>query len=185
MRLAWRVYPYVADEYFLRWREARVAGGGRRAARGPAEPRLADGRRRTAATGIGRPPRPIEAVQLSVLARATVPILERYYLAISLLLKAGSGRLTQEALEQQCQLTAQRMSMLYELNSPEFFDRALFSNFIGLLRARDVLQRRGRRQARLRRGDARGGRGRRADGAARTDPQQHPAGRASLRGVRY
>ena len=75
-----------------------------------------------------------------MLARATVPILERYYLAISLLLKAGSGRITQDALERQCQLTAQRMSLLYELNSPEFFERALFGNFIDLLRARKVLQ---------------------------------------------
>ena len=80
-----------------------------------------------------------EAVQLSVLARISVPILERYYLAISLLLRAGSGRLTQDALERQCQLTAQRMAMLYELNSPEFFDRALFGNFVGRLRARNVV----------------------------------------------
>ena len=71
-----------------------------------------------------------EAVQLSVLAQATVPILERYYLALALLLKAGSGRLTQEALERQCQLMAQRMALLYEINSPEFFDRALFRNFL-------------------------------------------------------
>ena len=77
-----------ADEYFLRWTRARAAGGRRRAARGPAEPRAADGVARTAAMWqpAGRPSR-IEAVQLSVLARATVPILERYYLAISLLLQ--------------------------------------------------------------------------------------------------
>jgi glycerol-3-phosphate O-acyltransferase len=76
-----------------------------------------------------------------VLARATVPILERYYLVVSLLLKAGSGRLTQDALERQCQLMAQRMSMLYELNSPEFFERALFGNFIDLAISRNVLTR--------------------------------------------
>jgi glycerol-3-phosphate O-acyltransferase len=35
---------------------------------------------------------------------------------------------------------AQRMSLLYELHSPEFFDRALFGNFLDLLRARKVLQ---------------------------------------------
>jgi glycerol-3-phosphate O-acyltransferase len=80
-----------------------------------------------------------EAVQLSLLAQVTVPILERYYLAISLLLKAGSGRVSQESLENQCQLMAQRMSLLYELNSPEFFDKALFKNFIDLLRARNVV----------------------------------------------
>jgi glycerol-3-phosphate O-acyltransferase len=35
---------------------------------------------------------------------------------------------------------AQRMSLLYELNSPEFFDKALFKNFIDLLKARKVLE---------------------------------------------
>ena len=79
-------------------------------------------------------------MQLSLLARATVPIIERYYLAISLLLKAGSGRLSQEALERQCQLIAERMSLLYELHSPEFFDRSLFGIFLDLLRPRGVLE---------------------------------------------
>jgi glycerol-3-phosphate O-acyltransferase len=35
---------------------------------------------------------------------------------------------------------AQRMTMLYGFNSPEFFDRTLFGSFIDLLRARDVLR---------------------------------------------
>ncbi|MFL6551373.1 MAG: glycerol-3-phosphate 1-O-acyltransferase, partial [Povalibacter sp.] len=55
------------------------------------------------------------------------------------LLKAGSGRVNQDALESQCQLMAQRMSLLHELNSPEFFDRTLFKSFIELLRARKVI----------------------------------------------
>jgi glycerol-3-phosphate O-acyltransferase len=138
LRLAGRVYPYVADEYFLRWSEAEI----------PAvvdellEDLLNHGLL-TASADRSEWRRPqaesSEAVQLSVLARITVPILERYYLAISLLLRAGSGKLTQDALELQCQLTAQRMAMLYELNSPEFFDRALFGNFIERLRKREVL----------------------------------------------
>ena len=33
---------------------------------------------------------------------------------------------------------AQRMTMLYGFNSPEFFDRRLFENFIDLLHARGV-----------------------------------------------
>ena len=72
-------------------------------------------------------------------AAATIQIVERYYLAIALLLHAGSAALTPEALEQSCVTTAQRMAMLYELNSPEFFDRALFGNFVGRLRARNVV----------------------------------------------
>ena len=67
---------------------------------------------------------PRQRMQLSMLAQATIQTIERYYLAISLLLKAGSGEITQKALEQQCQLAAQRMNMLYGFNSPEFFDRA-------------------------------------------------------------
>jgi glycerol-3-phosphate O-acyltransferase len=137
-RLAGRVYPYAADEYFLRWSEAEVPG--------VVDELLEDLLNHGLLTANedrtvwSRPPAETpEAVQLSVLARATVPIIERYYLAVSLLLKAGSGRLTQDALERQCQLVAQRMSMLYELNSPEFFERALFGNFIDQLVRRGVL----------------------------------------------
>ncbi len=138
LRLAGRVYPYVADEYFLRWDEAELPGVVDRMLEDlfnhgllAASEDRSEWRRPPAESP--------EAVQLSVLARATVPIIERYYIAVSLLLKAGSGKLTQDALERQCQLTAQRMSMLYELNSPEFFDRALFGNFLDLLRSRRVL----------------------------------------------
>jgi glycerol-3-phosphate O-acyltransferase len=80
-----------------------------------------------------------EAVQLSVLAQVTVQIIERYYLVIAVLLKSGSGRISQDVLESQCQLMAQRMSLLYELSSPEFFDKSLFKNFLDLLRGRNVL----------------------------------------------
>jgi glycerol-3-phosphate O-acyltransferase len=137
-RLAGRAYPYVADEYFLRWNESELSDVVDRTLEDLFNHGLL-----TASEDRSewrRPPAESpEAVQLSVLARVTVPIIERYYIAVSLLLKAGSGKLTQDALERQCQLTAQRMSMLYELNSPEFFDRALFGNFLDLLRSRGVL----------------------------------------------
>ena len=35
---------------------------------------------------------------------------------------------------------AQRISMLYGFNSPEFFDKELFGSFIDLLRRRSVLE---------------------------------------------
>jgi glycerol-3-phosphate O-acyltransferase len=138
-RLAWRVYPYVAAELFLRWREDELAGviDGVLAALAeqgvlhPNEDRTAWRR---------PPPDSPAAMQLSMLAQATIQTIERYYLAISLLMKAGSGVINQKALEQQCQLAAQRMNMLYGFNSPEFFDRALFENFIDLLRERGVLK---------------------------------------------
>jgi glycerol-3-phosphate O-acyltransferase len=137
-RLARRVYPYVADEYFLRWSEEELPA--------VVDELLEDLLNHGLLTASEdrsvwhRPPAESpEAMQVSVLAQATVPILERYYLALALLLKAGSGRLTQDSLERQCQLMAQRMAMLFEINSPEFFDRALFRTFLELLVGRQVL----------------------------------------------
>jgi glycerol-3-phosphate O-acyltransferase len=138
-RLVWRVYPYVHAELNLRWREEELPGvvDGVLAAlaqMGMLE-RDADGsvwRRST--TGSA------EAVRLSVLAQATIQTVERYYLAIALLLRAGTGTLAPEALEQRCVAMAQRMSMLYGLAAPEFFDKAMFRDFIDLLRQRGVIR---------------------------------------------
>ena len=79
------------------------------------------------------------ALQLSLLAQATVQTIERYYLAISALMQAGSGTLSARALAERCQLMAQRITMLYGFNSPEFSDRAMFDNFIALLLRRSVV----------------------------------------------
>ena len=79
-------------------------------------------------------------MQLSFLAQATIQTVERYYLAIAVLINAGSGAVTQVALEERCQLMAQRMTMLHGFNSPEFFDRSLFGDFLDRLRARGVIR---------------------------------------------
>jgi glycerol-3-phosphate O-acyltransferase len=138
-RLVWRVYPYIASELFLRWDETQVSA-------------VADSlldtfvRLNLLQTNAERsvwqrpPPTSLDAIRLSVLAQATIQTLERYYLAIALLLQAGSDVITQEALEERCHLMAQRMSVLYGLNSPEFFDKSLFRNFLELLRKRNVIQ---------------------------------------------
>ena len=138
-RLAWRIYPYVSSELFLRWREdelAKVVDGvlAALARLGVLQPN------EDHSVWMRPPPDSPAAMQLSMLSQATIQTIERYYLAISLLLKAGSGAMTQKLLEQQCQLAAQRMNMLYGFNSPEFFDRSLFENFIDLLRERSVLK---------------------------------------------
>lgn len=138
-RLTWRIYPYIAAELFLRWREDELAGVVDRVL--AALERLglvqsSDGGR------LWHRPAPTsgEAMQLSLLAQAALEIIERYYLAIALLLRAGSGTITQATLEQHCQLMAERMSLVYGFNSPEFFDRSLFENFIDLLRRRGVVR---------------------------------------------
>ena len=137
-RLAWRIYPYIRDELFLRWDESEIHAVVLECLDDLANHGLLESLEN--GKQWRRPPvDSIEAVQLSVLAQTSVQIIERYYLVISLLLKTGSGRITQDALENQCRLMASRMSLLYELNSPEFFDKALFKNFLDLLRQRNVL----------------------------------------------
>jgi glycerol-3-phosphate O-acyltransferase len=138
-RLASRIYPYVAAELFLRWSEAELPEVVTRTLEALASLGLLE-------VGEQEPrwlrpgPNSLAAMQLSLLAQTTVATVERYYLAIALLIGAGSGRISQQALEERCQLMAQRMTMLYGINSPEFFDRSLFENFIDLLRARAVVR---------------------------------------------
>jgi len=138
-RLAGRIYPYIAQELFLRWEEAELARVIEAvlavlAAHGLIEAQPAqEGWSRAA-------PASAAATQLSLLAQATVQTIERYYMVVAQLVQAGSGTLDQATLEEHCQLTAQRMTRLYGLNSPEFFDRTLFGNFIGLLRERGVVR---------------------------------------------
>ena len=138
-RLTWRIYPYIAQELFLRWTEAELPLVVERLLATFVELRLLEG---TADGAVWRrpPTGTAEAVQLSVLAQATLEVIERYYLAIALLLQAGSAVIPQDALESRCQEMASRMSLLYGLHSPEFFDKALFRRFLDLLRARDVIR---------------------------------------------
>ena len=138
-RLAWRIYPYIAAELFLRWDERELPEVVSGVLAGLEQHGLieCDAER----TEWRRPPPTSDkAAQLSLLARSTIQTIERYYLAIAQLVKAGSGQITQTALEERCQLTAQRMALLYGLNSPEFFDRTLFGSFIDLLRQRNVIR---------------------------------------------
>src|SRR5262249_5827048 len=100
-RFASRIYPYIAAELFLRWREDEV-------------PSVVDevlaalgrcGLLESAGEESWRRPAPTSnsAMELSVLAQSTLQTIERYYLAIALLIRAGSGTVTQKALEERCQ----------------------------------------------------------------------------------
>jgi glycerol-3-phosphate O-acyltransferase len=138
-RLVRRVYPYIAAELFLRWDETQIAGVVDSLLNAFVHQKLLNVNEDR--SEWQRPaPTSLEAIKLSLLAEATIQTLERYYLVVALLLQAGSDAISQEALEQRCHLMAQRMSVLYGLNSPEFFDKSLFRNFIDLLRRRNVVQ---------------------------------------------
>jgi glycerol-3-phosphate O-acyltransferase len=137
-RFANRIYPYIAAELSLRWHEDEVAGVVNEVLAALGQCGLLEA---GSAASWRRPaPSSPAALELSLLAQATVQTIERYYLAIALLVRAGSGEITPKALEERSQLMAQRMTLLYGFNSPEFFDRVLFGSFINLLRTRGVLR---------------------------------------------
>jgi glycerol-3-phosphate O-acyltransferase len=138
-RLAWRIYPYIAQELYLRWPEGEIAAVVDSVLEAFAELSLLEA---SPDKSVWRRPRTgtAEAVELSVLAHATLEVIERYYLAIALLVQAGREAITQEALESRCQQMASRMALLYELRSPEFFDKTLFRQFLDLLRERNVIR---------------------------------------------
>ena len=71
--------------------------------------------------------------QLSVLAAPVTQSLERYYMTLALITQRGSGNISTRQVEELSHLVGQRLSVLYEFNSPEFFDKALFQSFIKVL----------------------------------------------------
>ena len=68
--------------------------------------------------------------QLELLAAPVMQSLERYYMTLALITQRGSGNISARQVEELSHLVGQRLSVLYEFNSPEFFDKALFQSFI-------------------------------------------------------
>ena len=70
--------------------------------------------------------------QLRFLANIIMPTLERLYIVIALL-TTSQGQLSRAELQTASQSVAHKMSRIYGLNAPEFFDARLFNLFIDRL----------------------------------------------------
>ncbi len=82
-------------------------------------------------TGWQRPDEPLEAGEcLDLLGQLMQPSLERGYLLLAVLLDAGPGRLTAEALADQGRQLAERLALLSGRDAPEFFDTRLFVSLV-------------------------------------------------------
>ena len=75
-----------------------------------------------------------EVFRLRAIGHSLQQAFERYYIAISVLVKNGPGTLGAGELESLCQQAAQRLSLLYAPAAPEFFDKTLFRGFIQKMR---------------------------------------------------
>ncbi|MFC4819037.1 glycerol-3-phosphate 1-O-acyltransferase PlsB [Dokdonella ginsengisoli] len=140
LRLGRLVYPFVQAELFLPWSEAEFA----ERVQATLEFFQARGLLATVEGTDGRilergPGQSNAAFRLRVLAHTLMPAIERYYIGLALLVKNGPHALSAGELENLSYLTAQRLSLLHEMNAPEFFDKALFRGFIQKLRERRVI----------------------------------------------
>jgi glycerol-3-phosphate O-acyltransferase len=139
-RLVRLIYPFMRKELCLKWPEDEVDAVTKEAVAALVEQGLLIRHRRGKV--LERPRAgSAEAYQLMMLGQAMVPMLQRFYLVIAILVQHGSGTLTRARLEKMCQLSAERLSMIYELHSPDFFNKTLFHDFIRKLQEQDVLRR--------------------------------------------
>ncbi|MCY4056730.1 MAG: glycerol-3-phosphate 1-O-acyltransferase PlsB, partial [Gammaproteobacteria bacterium] len=88
---------------------------------------------------VSVPADPAARYRLRLLANTIMPVLERFYITLALLHRAGPGALDQATLLLECRTTAARFSKLYGLDSPEFADARLFSAFLAHLTEDEVL----------------------------------------------
>ena len=141
-RLINLIYPYMAKELFLKWEGDEVDRVTTKAIDTLVELGLLIRKRKRSA--LKRPRAgSAEAYQLMMLGQAMVPMLQRFYLVIALLVQHGSGSLSRVRLERMCELSAERLSMIYGLHSPDFFTKTLFHDFISKMQELDVLRRNG------------------------------------------
>ena len=137
LRFTEALYPYLRAELFIRWEPEELEAVINRWLAAFVEQGLLklDGE-----TYVRPAPSSRQFVLLTLLARVIMQTLQRFYMAISLLLNSGQNTLDAEELETLCTIMAQRLSILHGLNAPEFFDKSLFRHFIKSLQDQDVLR---------------------------------------------
>lgn len=141
-RLIRLIYPFMGKELWLKWSDDEVDRVTTAAIEALVDHKLlVRGKRKTS---LERPPAgSAQAYQLMMLGQAMVPMLQRFYLVIALLVQHGSGVLSRAELERKCEMSAERLSMIYGLHSPDFFNKSLFHDFIRMLQDQEVLIRNG------------------------------------------
>ncbi|WP_440599691.1 glycerol-3-phosphate 1-O-acyltransferase PlsB [Acinetobacter soli] len=125
------LYPFLQAELFLKWsRDALITEIDRYV-----DALIASGVIEIDQDGdlVSLAPNSEEHNQLVILAAPVKQSLERYYMTLALIAQRGSGNISAKQVEDLSHLLGQRLSVLYEFNSPEFFDKALFQSFLKVL----------------------------------------------------
>lgn len=132
------IYDLMRTELFLRWHPdelAHIINGIVTVLTGRALLQC-DDRDVLSAPEASRP----ESVELRMLGETLRPTLERHFLTLSLLQHSGPGMKTRQQLENDCHLLAQRLSLLYTSESPEYAEKSAFAILITHLIDADLLR---------------------------------------------
>ncbi|RLL47287.1 glycerol-3-phosphate 1-O-acyltransferase PlsB [Acinetobacter cumulans] len=125
------LYPFLKAELFLKWKDEELKDQICAYAEALIQAKLIS---EDAEGNLVSPaPNSEHHNQLVVLAAPVMQSLERYYMTLALITQRGSGNISTRQVEELSHLVGQRLSVLYEFNSPEFFDKALFQSFIKVL----------------------------------------------------
>ena len=134
-RMARHIYPFLKNELFLSWDEAGFIQQLGLAIDVLASERLVirveDGEAIEVAAALDD-----DAFLLRGLGYPLRQAFQRYHIALSILVKHGSGTLSSGRLETLCHQVAQRLTLLHGPAAPEFFDKPLFRSFAQTLRKR-------------------------------------------------
>ncbi len=139
-RLIRLIYPFMRKELCLKWDYDDIDDVTTQAIEALLQLEILT-RGRNKKMLIRPPSGSAKAYQLLMLGQSMVPMLQRFYLVIAILVHHGSGKLTRSNLEALCQQSAERLSMIYGLHSPDFFSKTLFHDFIKKLQDLDALRR--------------------------------------------
>ena len=135
LRLGKTIYPFIQQELFLPWNEDAFAARldatmDLFVSEGLLHP-VNDEEGGILSRGPGQTD---EVFRLRAIAHSLQQAFERYFIAVTTLVKNGPRTLSAGELETLCHLAAQRLSLLYAPAAPEFFDKSLFRGFIGKMR---------------------------------------------------
>jgi len=139
-RLVSLIYPFMRKELCLKWNDEEINNVTTAAIESLLDQGLLmHGKRKKV---YERPPAgSAKAYQLLMLGQSMVPMMQRFYLVVAILTRHGSGKLSRVSLEQMCEKSGERLSLIYGLHSPDFFNKTLFQDFIRKLRDQEVLWR--------------------------------------------
>lgn len=133
------LYPFLQAELFLQWSDDELA----ELVQHWLEALVGTGYLYQSEHGFDATPSSSdEFTQLSGLADNMRQTLQRYYLTLSILQHAKED-LDAQQLEERSTLLAQRIGLLYGINSPEFFDKQLFRTLIRQLHQQQMIEERG------------------------------------------